>query len=97
MIRRAAEEIGLKCLANTLDCATSFGETENGSLGGGDDSFYDLPSGKSINVGFIDIRRYDGVPWEWLGIAPDVRIEQTEADIIAGRDKQLEYAIEFLK
>jgi len=71
--------------------------TGGGSLGGGDESIYYLPSGKSIRVGFIDQRRYDGLPWEWLGIAPDVRIEQTETDIIAGRDKQLEYAIELLK
>ena len=52
---------------------------------------------KSIEIGFIDIRRYDGLPWEWLGIAPDIRIENTEAEILAGRDKQLEYAIEMLK
>jgi carboxyl-terminal processing protease len=70
--------------------------TGGGSVGGGDESLYFLPSGKSINIGFIDIRRYDGLPWEWLGIAPDVRIEQTEAEILAGRDKQLEYAIELL-
>lgn len=58
---------------------------------------YKLPSGKVIYIGTIDLRRYDGFPWEWPGIAPDVRIEQTEADIRAGRDKQLEFAIERLK
>ena len=45
----------------------------------------------------IDFGRYDGLPWEWLGIPPDIRVEQTETDILAGRDKQLEYAIEMLK
>ena len=50
-----------------------------------------------IHVGTLDSRRYDGLPWEWIGIAPDVRIEQTEVDIEAGRDKQLEYAIDMLK
>ncbi len=30
-------------------------------------------------------------------IPADIRVEQTEADILNGRDKQLEYAIEMLK
>ncbi len=81
-----------------LPQVTAVGDTTGGgSVGGGDESLYYLPSGKSINIGFIDIRRYDGLPWEWLGIAPDIRIVQTEADIKQGRDKQLEYAIDMLK
>jgi hypothetical protein len=81
-----------------LPHVTAVGDTTGGgSVGGGDEGLYFLPSGKSIDIGFIDIRRYDGLPWEWLGIAPDIRVEQTEADILAGRDKQLEYAIEMLK
>jgi len=81
-----------------LPQVTAVGDTTGGgSVGGGDENLYFLPSGKSINIGFIDIRRYDGLPWEWLGIAPDVRIVQTEADIAAGRDKQLETAIDLLK
>jgi len=58
---------------------------------------YLLPSGKSIHVGTCDLRRYDGLPWEWLGIPPDIRIEQTEEDVREGRDRQLEYAIDLLK
>lgn len=73
------------------------GDTTGGGSTGGGDGDYLLPSGKSIYVGYIDIRRYDGLPWEWLGVAPDIRIEQTEDDIAAGRDKQLEYAIEILR
>jgi len=81
-----------------LPHVTAVGDTTGGgSVGGGDESLYFLPSGKSISIGFIDIRRYDGLPWEWLGVAPDIRVEQTEADILAGRDKQLEYAIDILK
>ena len=81
-----------------LPQVTTVGDTTGGgSVGGGDESLYYLPSGKSIEIGFIDIRRYDGLPWEWLGIAPDIRVEQTETDILAGRDKQLDYAIEMLK
>ncbi|MCW8803473.1 MAG: S41 family peptidase, partial [Ignavibacteriaceae bacterium] len=81
-----------------LPQVTAVGDTTGGgSAGGGDESLYFLPSGKSIQIDFIDFRRYDGLPWEWLGVPPDIRVEQSEADILAGRDKQLEYAIEMLK
>jgi C-terminal processing protease CtpA/Prc len=80
-----------------LPHVTAVGDTTGGGSTGGGDGDYLLPSGKSIYVGYIDVRRYDGLPWEWLGIAPDIRIEQTEDDITAGRDKQLEYAIEILR
>jgi hypothetical protein len=58
--------------------------------------FY-LPSGKMIYVGTWYIERYDGHPFEWLGIPPDIRVEQTENDILNNRDRQLEYAKEMLK
>jgi len=58
---------------------------------------YNLPSGIEIHIGTTDRRRYDGLPWEWLGIPPDIRIEQTNEDIESGRDLQLEYAIDLLK
>jgi hypothetical protein len=58
--------------------------------------FY-LPSGRMIYVGTGYIERYDGHPFEWLGIPPDIRVEQTEGDILNNRDRQLEYAIEMLK
>ena len=81
-----------------LPQVTAVGDTTGGgSVGGSEDDLYFLPSGKSFDVGHIDFRRYDGLPWEWLGVPPDIRVVQTEADIKAGRDKQLEYAIEFLK
>lgn len=81
-----------------LPNVTAVGDTTGGgSVGSGDEGLYFLPSGKSIEIGYIDIRRYDGLPAEWLGIPPDIRVVQTEADILAGRDKQLEYAIDMLK
>ncbi len=81
-----------------LPNVTAVGDTTGGgSVGGGDESLYHLPSGKSISIGFIDFRRYDDLPWEWLGVPPDIRVVQTEEDILAGRDKQLEFAIEMLK
>jgi len=82
---------------------TAVGDTTGGGSAGGNSeppdavaSFY-LPSGKMIDIGTVDLRRYDGLPWEWLGVPPDIRVVQTEADINQGRDKQLEYAIDMLK
>ena len=58
---------------------------------------YILPSGKIIFVGTADLRRYDGLPWEWIGVAPDILVEQTKEDLANGRDKQLEFAINMLR
>jgi hypothetical protein len=57
---------------------------------------YRLPSGKLVYIGTGDVRRYDGIPFENLGIAPDIRVPQTPEDIAVGRDLQLEYAINLL-
>jgi hypothetical protein len=78
---------------------TAVGDTTGGGSGAADDSapgIFRLPSGAEIGVPTGGARRYDGLPWEWLGIPPDIRVEQTEADRASGRDKQLEYAIEYL-
>ena len=56
-----------------------------------------LPSGKTIYIGTGYFERYDGQTFEWQGITPDIRIVQTAKDIEAGRDKQLEFAIELLR
>ena len=86
-----------------LPNVTAVGDTTGGGSAGGTSDppnarteFY-LPSGKMIDIGTVDNRRYDGLPWEWLGVPPDIRVEQTEEDINQGRDKQLEYAIDMLK
>ena len=84
-----------------LPNVTVVGDTTGGGSVGSDDrlapGLQRLPSGKRIYVGTLDLRRYDGSPWEWLGITPDIRIEQTEADAAAGRDFQLEAAIALLR
>ena len=86
-----------------LPNVTAVGDTTGGGSAGGQSDppnarteFY-LPSGKMISVGTVDLRRYDGLPWEWLGVPPDIRVAQTEEDIRNGIDKQLEYALEMLK
>jgi C-terminal processing protease CtpA/Prc len=55
-----------------------------------------LPSGKMIHIPTGCITRYDGVPWELVGIVPDIRVPQTEGDVEDGRDRQLEYALGLL-
>ena len=79
---------------------TLVGDTTGGGSSGSTSSApaeYELPSGKRIFVGTTDWRAYDGLPLEWRGCFPDIRIEQTKSDIEAGIDRQLEYAIEMLK
>ena len=58
---------------------------------------YRLPSGRWINIGTTYACRYDGLPIDWNGILPEIRVVQTEADIKNNRDRQLEYAIELLR
>ena len=93
----SAGELCTEVLKQLPNVTAARDTTGGGSVGSGDEGLYFLPSGKSMEIGFIDLRRYDNLPWEWLGVPPDIRVEQTEADVLAGRDKQLEYAIEMLK
>ncbi|MFC1527528.1 S41 family peptidase [Candidatus Neomarinimicrobiota bacterium] len=55
-----------------------------------------LSNGVEIHVGTIDIRRYDDIPFENIGITPDIRVYQCEKDILDGYDIQLETALELL-
>jgi carboxyl-terminal processing protease len=74
---------------------TAVGDTTAGASGA--PQSYALPSGRMINISTKNIPRYDGLPIEWNGVPPDIRIAQTEEDIRQGRDLQLEYAIRFLQ
>ncbi len=78
-----------------IPTVTAVGDTTGGGSAGGR-AKYLLPSGKLIHINIYDHRRYDGLPWEGIGIAPDIRVPQTKTDIKNRRDKQLEYAIELL-
>jgi hypothetical protein len=75
---------------------TVVGDTTGGGSCGGGDRFL-LPNGSTLSFGTYDYRRYDGQPWEWLGIAPDVRVAQTKEDVEQGRDLQLEHALSLLR
>jgi hypothetical protein len=86
----------MKQLSNvTLVGDTTAGASCNDRAGDSGDRR--LPSGKLIHIPTWCITRYDGVPWELLGIAPDIRIDQTEEDIRQGTDRQLQFAIELLR
>jgi C-terminal processing protease CtpA/Prc len=86
-----------------LPNVTAVGDTTGGGGGAGASyppalvSDYDLPSGKLISTPTGYFERYDGQMIEWLGVPPDIQVTQTESDIKAGRDRQLEYAIDMLK
>ena len=55
-----------------------------------------LPNGWTLWVAFKVMRDQDGVCWD--GVArPDLRICNTAADIAAGRDRVLEFAVQFLE
>ena len=86
-----------------LPNVTAVGDTTSG--GGGCASghtpraigTYQLPCGKIIFIPTGYLLRYDGSHFEWNGVSPDIRVEQTVTDIKNGKDKQLEYAINLLK
>ena len=86
-----------------LPHVTAIGDTTGGGSAGGTSyppeaiTEYYLPSGKMIDVGTCDLRRYDGLPWEWLGVPPDIYVEQTAEDIENGIDNILEYAIDLIE
>jgi C-terminal processing protease CtpA/Prc len=78
-----------------IPTVTAVGDTTAGASGA--PQLYALPSGREIRISTKNIPRYDGLPIEWNGIIPDIRVAQTEEDLKQGRDKQLEYAINFLQ
>jgi hypothetical protein len=86
-------------IMNQLPYVTLVGDTTAGGSAGSTSSnpaLFKLPSGKQIFVGTTDWRRYDGSPYEWVGVAPDILVQQSPEDIKSGKDPQLEYAINLL-
>lgn len=97
----SGSEIAAEIFKEQVPQATIIGDTTGGgSLGylnkyeNGD---FQLPSGKLIHIGNLDVRKYNNQPFENIGITPDILLPQTEADILSGHDRQLEYAIAFLQ
>jgi len=85
-----------------LPNVTVIGDTTGGGGGASNSSgeafgYFMLPSGKVIDTPTGYLERYDGQTYEWLGVPPDILVQQTKADIENGKDLQLEYAIDLLK
>ncbi len=74
---------------------TAVGDTTAG--GSGAPQPYTLPSGRKINVSTRFFPRYDGQPIELNGVPPDILVINTEAEIQAGKDNQLERASAMLQ
>jgi len=57
---------------------------------------YKLNCGFTIRISTVYVTRDDGLPIEWNGVLPHIRIPQTVEDYKNGTDRQLEYAIQLL-
>ncbi len=57
---------------------------------------FKLFCGFTIRISTVYVTRNDGLPIEWNGVLPDIRVPQTAEDIKNGIDKQLEYSIQLL-
>ena len=77
-----------------LSNVTLIGDSTMGIDGNTND--YNLPSGKILST-IIEYQLYKDKHFQCIGVTPNILIPQTENDIKQGRDKQLEYAFEFLK
>ena len=88
-----AEAFTLMC--NNLSYSTQIGDTTIGALG--DVSHIaQLPNGSILLYPCALVRLEDGSSPECVGIAPDIEVNNTSADITAGRDKVIECAIDYL-
>jgi C-terminal processing protease CtpA/Prc len=87
-------------IMNQLPNVTLIGDTTAGAgcndVADDIEADYVLPSGIQMHVGTTYVLRYDELPIEMNGVAPEILITQTKEDIDNGHDPQLEYAIRFL-
>ena len=56
-----------------------------------------LPNGWTLWVAFKVSRDLQGVCWDGIGVPPDLRVLNTPAEIAAGTDRQLEFALRLLE
>jgi carboxyl-terminal processing protease len=78
-----------------LPHATVVGDTTEGALSS---QFPErMPNGWTLWVAFKEVRDHDGVCWDGVGIPPDLRVLNTAADIAAGRDQILDFAMKYLE
>ncbi|MBN1133262.1 MAG: hypothetical protein JXR52_06165 [Bacteroidales bacterium] len=86
-----------------LPQVTAIGDTTGGGGAASSDDrperkgAFKLPGGKYIYIGTGYFERYDGELFEWNGVPPDIRVEQTGEHAAKGIDRQLETAIGWIK
>jgi C-terminal processing protease CtpA/Prc len=78
----------------TLDQVTQVGDTTGGAIS--DNIMREMYNGWLYSISVGDYRDAEGISYEGKGIAPDVLVENTPAEIDAGQDRALEYAISTL-
>jgi tetratricopeptide (TPR) repeat protein len=86
---------GFTMAMRVLPQVTVAGDTTEGALSS---QFPEkMPNGWTLWVAFKEVRDQDGVCWDGVGIPPDLRVINTEADIAASRDRMLEFAVTYLE
>ena len=86
---------GFTMAMRVLPQVTVVGDTTEGALSA---QFPErMPNGWTLWVAFKETRDHEGVGWDGVGIPPDLRVINTTADIAAGRDMTLEFAVKFLE
>jgi carboxyl-terminal processing protease len=87
-------------LMKQLTNVTVIGDTTGGGSAGANSNApgnFRLPDGTILHLGTIDFRDYNDKPWENVGIAPDVQVTQSSIALQHGIDRQMEYALSFLR
>lgn len=79
-----------------LDNVLLVGDTTAGMAGNLEDNPFILPSGKRIKIP-TSYPSFDGSSYEDFGVIPDILIPHTSQDGSIGQDKQLDYALQYLK
>ena len=86
---------GFTLAMRVLPHVTVVGDTTEGGLSS---QFPErMPNGWTLWVAFKEVRDHDGVCWDGVGIPPDLRVINTAADIAAGRDQILDFAMKYLE
>jgi carboxyl-terminal processing protease len=86
---------GFTMAMRVLPHVTVVGDTTEGALSS---QFPDrMPNGWTLWVAFKEVRDHEGVCWDGVGIPPDLRVINTAAEIAAGRDQALEFAMKYLE
>ena len=86
----------LACYLRSARRVTTIGSTTHGNLSGFA-AYIVLPCGVVARVSNAYVCDVDGVPIERYGNPPDIHVEPTVADFLAGRDPVLDKAVEVLR